>query len=76
MSKPACGKLGACTTAQYRGACTRPSCPARPTAIVAYPPSEFTGTLVKNGEFTEVSLKDYLGKWVVLFFYPLDFTCE
>ena len=26
------------------------------------------------GEFEKVSLKDYAGKWVVLFFYPLDFT--
>ncbi len=22
----------------------------------------------------KVSMKDYVGKWVVLFFYPLDFT--
>lgn len=28
-----------------------------------------------NGEdFTTVSLSDYKGKWLVLFFYPLDFT--
>lgn len=25
-------------------------------------------------EFGKVSLKDYEGKWVVMFFYPLDFT--
>jgi len=24
--------------------------------------------------FADISLSDYLGKWVVLFFYPLDFT--
>ncbi len=24
--------------------------------------------------FTKVSLKDYEGKWLVMFFYPLDFT--
>ncbi len=29
---------------------------------------------VKGGDFKEVSLSDYKGKWVVLFFYPLDFT--
>ncbi len=29
-----------------------------------------TGT----GEFKEVKLSDYSGKWLVLFFYPLDFT--
>lgn len=27
-----------------------------------------------NGEIKKVSLSDYRGKWVVLFFYPLDFT--
>jgi len=27
-----------------------------------------------NGEFHHVSLSDYSGRWVVLFFYPLDFT--
>jgi alkyl hydroperoxide reductase subunit AhpC len=25
-------------------------------------------------DFTEISLEDYKGKWVVLFFYPRDFT--
>lgn len=28
----------------------------------------------KNNEGKEVSLKDYRGKWVVLYFYPKDFT--
>jgi len=27
-----------------------------------------------NGEFKTVSLEDYKGKWLVFFFYPLDFT--
>ena len=27
-----------------------------------------------NDEFKSVSLADYKGKWLVLFFYPLDFT--
>ncbi len=29
---------------------------------------------IHNGEFSEFSLSDYRGKWVTLFFYPLDFT--
>jgi len=29
---------------------------------------------IKNNEGKEVSLKDYRGKWVVLYFYPKDFT--
>ncbi|WP_373049456.1 peroxiredoxin [Vulgatibacter sp.] len=36
---------------------------------------DFSATaVVGNGDFTKVSLSDYRGKWVVLFFYPLDFT--
>jgi len=27
-----------------------------------------------GGQFKEISLSDFKGKWVVLFFYPLDFT--
>ena len=30
--------------------------------------------LMGDGSFKEVKLSDYKGKWVVLFFYPLDFT--
>jgi len=29
---------------------------------------------VANGDFTNVKLQDVRGKWVVMFFYPLDFT--
>ena len=30
--------------------------------------------LAADGSFKNVKLSDYKGKWVVLFFYPLDFT--
>ena len=35
---------------------------------------EFTAQAYYQGKIQNVSLKDYRGKWVVLFFYPLDFT--
>jgi alkyl hydroperoxide reductase subunit AhpC len=35
---------------------------------------DFKGVAVVNKEFQEISLKDYKGKWLCLFFYPLDFT--
>ena len=35
---------------------------------------DFKGTAVVNKEFKEISLKDFKGKWLCLFFYPLDFT--
>ncbi|KAJ8778595.1 hypothetical protein J1605_013272 [Eschrichtius robustus] len=34
----------------------------------------FKGTAVVNGEFKEISLDDFKGKYLGLFFYPLDFT--
>ncbi|XP_012142351.1 thioredoxin peroxidase 3 [Megachile rotundata] len=38
------------------------------------PAPDFSGTAVVNGDFKEIKLSDYKGKYVVLFFYPLDFT--
>ena len=35
---------------------------------------EFTATAYHKGEVKEVKLSDYRGKWVVLCFYPGDFT--
>lgn len=36
------------------------------------PAPHFAGTAVVNGQFKEISLDQYKGKYVVLFFYPLD----
>ena len=30
--------------------------------------------LLADGSFKDIKLADYRGKWVVIFFYPLDFT--
>uniref|UniRef100_A0A4W6EZ80 Thioredoxin-dependent peroxide reductase, mitochondrial n=1 Tax=Lates calcarifer TaxID=8187 RepID=A0A4W6EZ80_LATCA len=38
------------------------------------PAPAFKATAVQNGEFKEMSLADFKGKYLVLFFYPLDFT--
>ena len=42
--------------------------------MISKPAPAFSGTAVLNGEFTELKLADYLGKYLVFFFYPLDFT--
>ena len=46
------------------------------TAAVGKMAPDFSATAYVDGEFKQVSLRQYLdaGKWVVLFFYPLDFT--
>jgi len=42
---------------------------------VGAPAPYFKGKAVMpDGEFREISLDDYKGRWLVLFFYPLDFT--
>lgn len=42
---------------------------------VGQPAPEFENLLsYHKGEFHKVSLDDYKGKWLVLFFYPRDFT--
>lgn len=42
--------------------------------VLEKPAPPFSGTAVVNGEFKTIKLADYKGKYVVLFFYPLDFT--
>lgn len=45
-----------------------------PVPAIQKPAPVFRGTAVVDGQFKEISLTDYKGKYVVLFFYPLDFT--
>ena len=35
---------------------------------------DFEAPAYQNGNFGQIKLSDYLGKWVVLCFYPGDFT--
>jgi alkyl hydroperoxide reductase subunit AhpC len=41
-------------------------------AIIGRPAPDFAAEAVVNGEFKTISLSQYRGKYVVLFFYPLD----
>lgn len=43
-----------------------------PVPAIQKPAPVFRGTAVVNGQFKDISLSDYKGKYVVLFFYPLD----
>jgi len=45
-----------------------------PIARVQKPAPAFTEVAVVGQDFKDISLSDYKGKYVVLFFYPLDFT--
>ncbi len=43
-------------------------------SLIPRPAPDFKAVAMVNGEFREVKLSDYKGKFVLLFFYPMDFT--
>ena len=45
------------------------------SVLVTHPAPDFTAQAVmEDGSFQDLKLSDYKGKYVLLFFYPLDFT--
>ncbi len=44
------------------------------TATVGGKAPDFEAPAYHKGEFTTIKLSDHLGKWVLLCFYPGDFT--
>lgn len=42
--------------------------------LVGRPAPTFKAPAYFNGDFTQIDLADYRGKWVMLCFYPGDFT--
>jgi hypothetical protein len=44
------------------------------SAQVGKPAPDFEATAFVDGEFKNVKLSEFLGRWVVLCFYPGDFT--
>jgi len=43
-------------------------------AQISKPAPDFEGTAIVDGETKTIKLSDYKGKYLVFFFYPLDFT--
>ncbi|TFK01350.1 N-myc proto-oncogene protein [Platysternon megacephalum] len=77
--KPGCRRAASCARAVEReagfGAGARSDKDmASGKAHVGKPAPGFHATAVVDGAFKEIKLSDYKGKYVVLFFYPLDFT--
>ncbi len=46
----------------------------KPMIKVGQKAPDFTAPAYFKGKFVDIKLSDYLGKWVVLCFYPGDFT--
>jgi peroxiredoxin (alkyl hydroperoxide reductase subunit C) len=43
-------------------------------SLVQKPAPDFVAEAVVDGDFKQIKLGDYKGKWLCLYFYPLDFT--
>lgn len=70
---PAAGPLGLAKLDS--AAPTRPAGPAAmPLARVGKPAPDFEANAFVDGGFRPLKLSDFRGKWVVLCFYPGDFT--
>jgi len=50
------------------------SSPPRPLARVGLPAPDFEATAFFNGGFENIKLSNHKGKWIVVCFYPGDFT--
>lgn len=46
----------------------------RAMLMVGQKAPDFTAPAYQEGKFVNIKLSDYLGKWVLLCFYPGDFT--
>jgi hypothetical protein len=49
-------------------------CDPTPRTLVRKPAPSFKGKAWWNGDFKDISSDSFKGKWLCLFFYPLDFT--
>lgn len=79
VSFTCCGAAMAFAMANHHDAVMMPAVmkaphPGAVRAEIGFHAPAFTLDAVVNREFKKVSLADYRGKWVVLFFYPGDFT--
>lgn len=58
----------------YAHTCQHHQSHDKPRAVIGHPAPEFSAKAVLNKKFVDISLSDYRGKYLVLLFYPLDFT--
>src|SRR5579864_4265668 len=63
--------VGLATLALVKGAETQTQQPQQTQPSVGQPAPEFS---LATSDGSQVSLKDFKGKWVVLYFYPKDMT--
>jgi len=71
---PARGPILAMTQESAVGQGQTPTTPAQPVAKVGKPAPDFEANALVNGQFKNIKLSDFKGRWVALCFYPGDFT--
>lgn len=82
MGKPkdGCAKPAAGVLARSNAAATEHTAAVqgkedqRMLARVGYEAPDFEATAYLHGEFSNIKLSDYRGKWILVCFYPGDFT--
>ena len=54
--------------------CCRDSSPNKKKPVIGKLAPQFEAEMFQKEEVKKINLADYKGKWVILFFYPADFT--
>lgn len=73
-ARPTGGPVGGASPPEEEAKQTEPQQEEKAMIQVGKPAPDFTAPAYHNGQFTSAKLSDYLGRWVVLCFYPGDFT--
>ena len=73
-ARPTGGPVGEPAPAPSQSAPFTPTKEKRPMLKVGRKAPDFTAPAYHQGKFISVKLSDYAGKWVLLCFYPGDFT--
>jgi peroxiredoxin (alkyl hydroperoxide reductase subunit C) len=72
--KVAAGPIGAGSPPEEVGTSPGKEVQSMTIARVGHPAPDFEANVYQDGTFKTLRLSDYKGKWIVLCFYPGDFT--
>lgn len=73
-ARPTGGPVGEPAEESKAGSAEAPKETERSMIKVGQKAPDFSAPAYHEGKFTSVTLSDHLGKWVVLCFYPGDYT--
>jgi hypothetical protein len=73
-ARPTGGPVGEPEPEQSKEAIATPKKEEKSMVMIGRKAPDFVAPAYLEGKFVNVKLSEYLGKWVVLCFYPGDFT--